>query len=67
MERGEIEELGVRVGLDQGEVARAFLALAGDVWIGELIAVRRPPCRVAKPPTGEEVPEWVAVNLEDMW
>ena len=55
------------MGLDQGEVARAFLALAGDVWIGELIAVRRPPCRVAKPPTGEEVPEWVAVNLEDMW
>ena len=64
--REEIEEWGVRAGLDRGEVAGAFLALAGDAWIGELVFARLPPYRVATPPAGEEVPEWVAVDLEGM-
>ena len=64
LDRGEVEEIGQRVGLNAQQAACQFLQLAGDVWVGWI-----------HPVDGGEVPayepqradiEWTDVVLDRM-
>ncbi len=65
MDKSEVEDIGVRAGLDRTMVTPAFLRLAGSIWAGQILPEEGPPIGVHGPRT--EVPSWVGVTFYVEW
>ena len=65
MSRSEIEDMGERVGMVREEAARAFVDLAGEVWVGWVLPESGPERYVMAPTKG--LPRWSAVVFNIRW